>query len=222
MRRDEREPRRVRRPVAEDGVNGEAPVVFVVHSDSGLRQCIRELVESSGLKVRAYADAASFLSELPVDQAGCVVVGPQMCSMSASELQGELSTRGAGLPMILTADGGDLSAAVRALKAGVMDVIEARLLGQQMMPAILRAIAADLGRRSQRLERDAVQARYAQLTPRERQVARLVVAGSSTHAIARELGISEKTVEIHRSHINQKMRVRNAVELTRMMMQSTG
>lgn len=201
----------------ETDMTAQVPVVFVVHNDAETRNHIRELAESAGLKVSAYSDAAPFLSEFPLDKPGCVVVGAQTSSMSAAELQRELVARGARIPVILAAGYAEVAAAVAALKDGAMDVIEAPLLSRHIVPAILRAIAADLGWRLRRLEHNEVQLRCAQLTPREREVMRLVVKGATSNAIARQLGISEKTVEIYRSHINKKMHVRNAVELARIM-----
>lgn len=206
-----------RRAPCEGGPATLAPVVFVVHDDTETCDHIRALAEAAGLKVRTYADAAAFLAELSLDSPGCLVIGAQTRSMSASELQGELAARGAHIPVILAAAHADVSTAVTALKAGALDVIEAPFLNQHMVPAILRAIAADLGQRWRHLQRADVQLRYAQLTPREREVLLLVIEGATSSGIARQLGIREKTVEIYRSQINRKMRVRNAVELARVM-----
>jgi two-component system response regulator FixJ len=194
-----------------------APIVFVVHDNAETRDHIRDLVEATGLQVRTYADAGLFLDELPVDQPGGVVIGTQVCSQSAAEVQQAIARRGARLPTIVVARDGDVSSAVSALKAGALDVIEAPLSSHRTVPVVLHALAADLRSRSSLLEQDDIRLRYAQLTPRECEVLDLVIAGQKSSLIAKRLGICEKTVEIYRSHINKKMRVRNAVQLACMM-----
>jgi len=193
------------------------PIVFIVHDEAETRDHIRGVVEAAGLQAEPYADVALFLDELRLDQPGCVVIGTRVRAQSAAEVQHVLARRGARLPIVVVAADGDVASAVSALKAGAMDVIEGPLLPQRVVPVVLRALAADLGSRSSRLEQDDIQLRYAQLTPRECEVLKLVIEGQTSGVIAKQLGISEKTVEIYRSHINKKMRVRNAVQLTRMM-----
>ncbi len=194
-----------------------APIVFIVHDAAETRSQIHGLIEAAGLQARPYPDAATFLEELHADQPGCVVVGTRVNSQSAAEVQQALLRRGAQLPMLVVANDGDVASAVSALKVGAMDVIEAPLMGHRLVPLILSALAADLGSRFSRLQRDDIRLRYGQLTPRECEVLRLVVEGQTSGVIAKRLGVCEKTVEIYRSHINKKMGVRNAVQLARIM-----
>jgi two-component system response regulator FixJ len=194
-----------------------APIVFIVHEEAETRRQIHDLVEGAGLQARSYADAIRFLDEVPTDQPGCLVLGAELCSLSAAEVEHALVSRGARLPIVIAAGDGDPSSAASALKGGAVEVIGRPLPPHRMVAAILCAIAADLSSRSCRLEQDDIRLRYAQLTPREREVLKLVVEGQTSGAIARQLGIREKTIEIYRSHINKKMRARNAVQLARMM-----
>lgn len=197
------------------------PIVFIVHEETETRNHIHGLVQAAGLQTRVYADATLLLDEPCVDQPGCVVIGTQVGSQSAAEVRAALARRGAQLPMVAVASAGDVASVVAALKAGVLDVIEEPLLPQRVVPAVLRALAADLNSRSSRLQQDDIQLRYAQLTPRECEVLSLVLEGQTSSSIAKRLGICGKTVEVYRSHINKKMRVRNAVQLARMMQSVT-
>lgn len=198
-----------------------APIVFIVHDETETRNHIHGLVQAAGLQTRVYADATLFLDEPRVDQPGCVVIGTQVGSQSAAEVRAALARRGAQLPMVVVASAGDMASVVSALQAGATDVIEQPLLAQRVVPVVLRALAADLNSRSSRLARDDIRLRYAQLTPRECEVLRLVIEGQTSSSIAGQLGICGKTVDVYRSQINKKMRVRNAVQLARMMQSVT-
>jgi two-component system response regulator FixJ len=189
------------------------PIVYIVHDDPATCSHIRHIIEAAGLEVEIHTGAQRFLEEALLNQPGCVVVGTH----AASGVQRALAQRGAQLPVVVVTDNGDVSSAVSALKAGALDVVEGVVLGDRIVPAVLRALAADLRLRSSRLEQEDVRLRYTQLSPRECEVLKFVVEGQTSSAIARQLGIREKTVEIYRSHINKKMRVRNAVQLARIM-----
>jgi len=194
-----------------------APTVFVLHEDPEVCKQVRALVEAAGLATRTCCDAASLFSELSLDQPGCLVLGSRIDSLTAPELQCELTRRGIDIPTIVDVGCAEVSLAVSALRAGAVEVIEHPLLWERLVAVILRAIAADLHRRSHLLARGEVRRRYAELTAREREVLEFVVEGATSSAIAKQLGIREKTVEVYRSHINRKMRARNAVELARMV-----
>jgi len=181
------------------------------------REAVRALAEGIGLQVWASSDAAAFLNEIPPETPGCVVLGARIGAVSALQLQQELVARNVHMPVIIAAAHADVTLAVTALKAGAMDVIERPLLTQRIVPAILRALAADLTWRASRLESDDIRLRFRRLTPREREILELVIKGQTSGIIAEQLGIQEKTVGIHRSNINKKMRARNAVELTKLM-----
>ena len=193
------------------------PVVFIVHDADETRSRSQSLVEAAGLQTRVYFDATTFLKEVRADEPGCLVIGARVDSLCAAEVQKALLLRDAALPMIVLASDGDMESAVSALKVGALDVLEARLLQERLLPLVLSALATDLGSRFSRLERDDVRLRYAELTPRECEVLRLVLEGETSNAIAKQLGVREKTIEVYRSHINRKMRVRNAVQLAQVV-----
>lgn len=194
-----------------------SPVVFIVDADDEARDAVRMLAEAAGLRVQAYSDSTSFLTIVPLDRPGCIVLGTQQGAAGVLDVQRELHLHGVRMPIIVTVTSPDVSTAVSAVKAGALDVIERPLLSHRLVPALLEAMASDLTARANQMVGDDIRLRYERLTKREREVLHFVVMGQPSSAIARQLGIHEKTVEIYRSHIKKKMRARNAVELTKMM-----
>jgi FixJ family two-component response regulator len=203
-----------------DRVSHDGPIVFVVMGDAETRDRVRELAELAGLHVRTYVDAATFLRELSAEQPGCLVLGAGGGSQDGLGLLQELGHRRMPMPAIVMTLPGDVSTAVAAVRAGAVDVVEKHTLAERTVPCIFRALAMDLGARARRLENGQTLLRYTNLSRRERQVLQLVMEGETSSAIAGRLGLREKTVEIYRSHINKKMRTRNAAELTSKVMHS--
>jgi FixJ family two-component response regulator len=193
------------------------PMVSLLDTDPQTRASVRALVQAAGLQVQEYGDVSAFLSAVAAERVGCIIVGISHGAAGVFALQHELQARGVRLPVIVAAGVTDVATAVSLLKAGAADVIESPRLSERLVPAVLQAITADLATRASRVAGDGIRMRYDRLTQREREVLRLVVEGYPSSAIAQQLGIQEKTVEIYRSHINKKMRARNAVELTKMM-----
>jgi FixJ family two-component response regulator len=195
----------------------QVPTVFVVDDDVGIRESLRLLVQSVGLTAEAYPNATVFLENLEPDHPGCLVLDVQLPGMSGLELQKELLARGIQIPIIMTTEYSDVSVAVEAMKTGAFDFIEKPFRPQRILDSVQRALAQDFSLRRCRARSRDIRQRLARLSRREREVMDLVADGMTSSAIASQLGIQRKTVEVYRSNINKKMRARNAADLVRMI-----
>jgi FixJ family two-component response regulator len=191
------------------------PTVFVVDDDRAMRESLSWLLDSVGLRVRSYATAADFLAEHDPAQPGCLVLDVRMPGMSGLDLQAELARRGVELPTIVITGHAEVSMAVRAVKAGAIDFIEKPFSDQLLLDRVRQALEIDLEAREVRRRREDARRRLATLTAREREVLNLVVAGKANKEIASALGVSPKTVEVHRAHVMSKMCVDSLAELIR-------
>jgi len=191
------------------------PTVFVVDDDRAMRESLSWLLDSVGLRVRSYATAADFLAEHDPAQPGCLVLDVRMPGMSGLDLQAELARRGVELPTIVITGHAEVSMAVRAVKAGAIDFIEKPFSDQLLLDRVRQALEIDLEAREVRRRREDARRRLATLTTREREVLNLVVAGKANKEIASALGVSTKTVEVHRAHVMSKMCVDSLAELIR-------
>ena len=191
------------------------PTVFVVDDDRAMRESLTWLLDSVGLRVRSYATAADFLAEHDPAQPGCLVLDVRMPGMSGLDLQAELARRGVELPTIVITGHAEVSMAVRAVKAGAIDFIEKPFSDQLLLDHVRQALEIDLQAREARRRREDARRRLATLTTREREVLNLVVAGKANKEIASALGVSTKTVEVHRAHVMSKMCVDSLAELIR-------
>ena len=192
------------------------PTVFVVDDDRAMRESLSWLLDSVGLRVRSYATAADFLAEHDPAQPGCLVLDVRMPGMSGLDLQSELASRGVELPTIVITGHAEVSMAVRAVKAGAIDFIEKPFSDQLLLDRVRQALEVDLEAREVRRRREDARRRLATLTAREREVLDLVVAGKANKEIASALGVSPKTVEVHRAHVMSKMCVDSLAELIRL------
>ena len=191
------------------------PTVFVVDDDRAMRDSLSWLLDSVGLRVRSYATAAEFLADHDPAQPGCLVLDVRMPGMSGLDLQAELARRGVELPTIVITGHAEVSMAVRAVKAGALDFIEKPFSDQLLLDRVRQALEIDLEAREVRRRREDARRRLATLTAREREVLDLVVAGKANKEIASALGLSTKTVEVHRAHVMSKMCVDSLAELIR-------
>ena len=191
------------------------PIVFVVDDDRAMRESLCWLLDSVGLRVRSFANAADFLAEHDPAQPGCLVLDVRMPGMSGLDLQAELARRGVELPTIVITGHAEVSMAVRAVKAGAIDFIEKPFSDQLLLDRVRQALEIDLEAREVRRRREDARRRLATLTAREREVLDLVAAGKANKEIASALGVSPKTVEVHRAHVMSKMCVDSLAELIR-------
>lgn len=187
------------------------PVIHIVDDDEGMRTAIARLLRAEGYEVRIYSSAGDFLLAPPPPAPGCVVLDLQMPGPSGLDLHEALQRHPLPLPVVFLTGHGDVASGVRAMKSGAVD-----FLTKPVQPAdLLKAVAAALDRnRSARVQQDA-QACHARLTARERSVFEHVVAGKPNKVIARALGITERTVKMHRAQVMAKMRAASVAVLVR-------
>lgn len=192
-------------------------VVYVVDDDRLVRESLAWLIESIGLHARLYADAGAFLEDYPGDEhPGCLVLDVRMRGMSGMDLQARLGQEGHEIPVVIVTGHADVPLAIRAMKAGAFDFIEKPYNDQLMLETIQAAIEKDRGRHVELRRAARLKERFDQLTQREWQVMDRVVGGKPNKVIADELGISVKTVELHRSNLMSKMGVRTSAELAQL------
>ncbi len=189
-------------------------LIVVVDDDSGVRESTRALLESAHYKVRIYASAKAFLADT-APPGGCMIADIRMPEMDGLELQEEMIRRGMNLPIIIMTGHGDVPMAVRAMKAGALDFVEKPFDGEAMLASVGRALEIGRQTRDRAVEAKAAQDLVEQLTPRERNVLEKLVAGRSNKVAAYELGISPRTIEIHRARIMDKMNARSLSDLVR-------
>jgi len=190
--------------------------VFVVDDDADVRASIRALLEAAGVAVETYESATALLARGESFGRGCVVADIRMPDMDGLELQEELTRRGIRLPVIIVTGHGDVALAVRAMKAGAVDFIEKPFDADLLLDSIRRAFEVGERVQAQASEARAAVEVIAQLTERERQVLEHLIAGQSNKVIAYELGISPRTVEIHRARVMEKLRARSLSDLVRL------
>jgi RNA polymerase sigma factor (sigma-70 family) len=196
------------------------PTVFVVDDDAALRESLRWLIESVGLRVATYDSAQSFLAEYDPARPGCLVLDIRMPGQSGLELQEKLRERGSDIPIIVITAYAEVPMAVRAFKAGAVDFIEKPFSDQVLLDRIQQAVEKDRQRRHEMEKREKLLVRVDRLTPREREVLQLIVAGKPSKVIAADLGVSQKTIEVHRSRIMAKMEANSLASLVRIAVQS--
>jgi FixJ family two-component response regulator len=191
--------------------------VHVVDDDAAMRESLAFMLDSLGLSVRLYDGALAFLDDHDPLALGCLVLDVRMPGMTGLELVEDLKRRGSLLPVIIVTGHGDVPMAVRAMKAGALDFIEKPVNGMVLVERINEAIRLSRERLALASETGALTARLDGLTPREREVALAVAQGKQNKQIAHDLGISLKTVEIHRHNAMDKMAATTAADLTRML-----
>ena len=190
--------------------------VFVVDDDTAVRQGLRFMLRAAGYSVEAFPSARSFLEDYDPRRGGCLLLDVQMPQMTGLELQQRLNVRGWRIPVIFITGHGTVPLAISAMKAGAFDFIEKPLREDTLLESIERALHWNDRAYEERLERATLEVRAASLTPREREVFELVARGEPNKVIARRLGISFRTVELHRAHIIEKLQARSLSDLIRM------
>lgn len=194
------------------------PTVFVVDDDESVRGSLRFLLRSAGLESRAFGSAPEFLGAYDPAQPGCLVLDVRMPGMSGLELQQELNLRGAVIPVIFITGHGDIPMAVEAMQHGAHDFLQKPFRDEDLIERVQRALAKDAKARAALEEHKAIREHLDSLTPREREVLALMVRGKPNKIMAHELGVSQRTVEIHRARVMEKSGASSLAELVRMVM----
>jgi FixJ family two-component response regulator len=187
--------------------------VFIVDDDAAVRDSIQELVESVGLRAESYDSGQSFLDRFEPERPGCLILDVRMAGMSGLVLQEKLNAMGPGIPVIIVTGHADVPMAVHALKAGAVDFVQKPYRDQLLLDSINNALTMDAMVRRSRDESQSHEQRLATLTKREQEVLDKLLAGSISRQIARELGISTRTVEAHRQSLLRKLGVGSVKEL---------
>lgn len=193
----------------------ESSSVYVVDDDPAMRDSLKWLLESVDFQVHVFESATSFLEEYEGQRPACLVLDVRMPGMSGLDLQDELVRRGITIPMIMISAHGDVPVAVRALKTGAIDFIEKPFSDQLLLDRVRQALHNDQQASETDEVKETIRARKASLTPREKEVMELVVAGNPNKSVASHLGLSQKTVEIHRARVMSKMSAGSLAELVR-------
>jgi FixJ family two-component response regulator len=191
-------------------------VVFVIDDDESMRRSLASLLRSVGLDARVFSSPQEFTRAERPDAPGCLVLDVRLPGMSGLAFQEQLAKAGIGLPIIFISGHGDVPMTVRAMKAGAVEFLTKPFDDQVLLDAIHGAIERDRGRRRDAAQLAEVQARYRELTEREREVFRLVVGGRLNKQIAAELGLAVVTVKVHRGQVMRKMVAKSVVDLARM------
>jgi FixJ family two-component response regulator len=191
-------------------------IVFVVDDDVSLREALRSLLRSVGLRVELFGSAADFLKYKLPDAAACLVLDIRLPGVSGLDFQAELAKAGIRIPIIFITGHGDIPMTVRAMKAGAVEFLTKPFRDQDLLDAVQISLERDRVRRTQDKTLHEVRAHFEALTPREQQVIGFVTAGLMNKQIAAEIGVSEITVKVHRGNVMKKMGARSLADLVRM------
>jgi FixJ family two-component response regulator len=192
------------------------PIVYIVDDDDGMRRALGILMTTVGYQPAAFAGPREFLAKYDPSQPGCLVLDVRMPEMSGLEVQQHLNRNGAMLPVILVSGHGDIPMAVQAMKDGAFDFLQKPFRDQELLDRINAALKVDAENRASVDRLADLKQRADSLTPREREVMALVVDGKANKVIAIDLGLSERTVEIHRANVMEKMGARSVAHLVKM------
>ncbi len=191
------------------------PIVYIVDDDDELRRALRILIESVGLEVRGFAGANEFLNGYVPDRPGCLLLDLRMPQIGGLELQQRMLARGIQIPVVVVTGYPEVHAAVRAMKAGALDFIEKPFSDHALLERVQHAVQVAVESFAETARHRAIREKIDQLTPRESQVMDFVVDGLANKQIAGRLGLSERTVEIHRSQVMKKLAVDSVADLVR-------
>ncbi|HEX3536700.1 MAG TPA: response regulator transcription factor [Stellaceae bacterium] len=192
------------------------PVVYVIDDDASVRNALSNLLRSVGMSAEVFASPQEFLHSPEPEGPACIVLDVRFPGRSGLDLQRDLAEAGRPLPIIFMTGHGDIPMTVRAMKAGAVEFLTKPFRDQDLLDAVAVALDKDRARRTGEKRIDELRERLDTLTPREREVLHLVIAGRLNKQIAGELGVSEMTVKIHRRHMMRKMQASRIVELVRM------
>jgi two-component system, LuxR family, response regulator FixJ len=198
------------------------PVVYIVDDDEGMRHALTLLMTTVGYNAIAFAKPSEFLAKFDTDQHACLVLDVRMPEMSGLEVQQQLNRSGALLPVIMMTGHGDIPMAVQSMKDGAFDFLQKPCRDQELLDRINAALKQDRENRAMLEQQADLKRRAESLTPREREVMNLVVDGKANKVVAIDLGLSERTVEIHRANVMEKMGARSVAHLVKMQLKLSG
>jgi FixJ family two-component response regulator len=191
----------------------DTPIIYLVDDDDAVRDSLGMLFKSIGLKHEAFSSALDFLQHYDARRHSCLVADIRMPGLSGLELQQRLNEQRAEIPIIFITGHGDVPMAVTAMKSGAADFVQKPFRDQDLIDRINKALARDRERRKERAEQNEIRARIALLTPREKEVMQRVARGQANKVIAMDLGVSQRTVELHRARVMHKLKMRSVAEL---------
>jgi FixJ family two-component response regulator len=197
-------------------MNDSDPIVFVVDDDESVREAVKRLIASVGLRVETFGSTREFLDAKRPEAPACLVLDVRLPDTSGLELQSDLAAANVHIPIIFVTGHADVPMTVRAMKAGAVEFLTKPFRGQELLDAIQNAIAKDRVAWNERAQMAELRARYDSLTPREKEVLVLVASGLLNKQIGAELGASELTIKTHRGRVMQKMAADSLADLVRM------
>ena len=192
------------------------PIVFIVDDDVPFREALLRLFRTVGLRAEVFGSAAELFGGTLPDAPSCLVLDVRLPGLSGLDIQEELGKTGIHIPIVFMTGHGDIPMSVEAMKAGAVDFLTKPFRDQDMLDAVVKAIERDRQRRERKKAISALQANFATLSPREREVMTLVTAGLMNKQVAAEVGLSEITVKIHRGNVMKKMGAKTLADLVRM------
>ena len=198
-------------------MNQQELTVFVVDDDVSVREAMKNLLRSVGLKVATFSRADEFLASEPASAPSCLVLDVRLPGLSGLDLQRQLAEINRAIPIVFITGHGDVPMSVRAMKAGAVEFLTKPFRDQDLLDAVRHALELDRQNRTREAETTELRQRYASLTSRELQVLRFIFRGYINKQIAAETGISEPTVKMHRSRLMDKMRADSLADLIRMV-----
>lgn len=195
------------------------PVVSIVDDDASFLVAVARFLRAAGYTVQTFSSANQFLGQM-TDAPGCVIVDLRMDGLSGLDLQVAMAERAHACPVIFLSAAGDIATTVRAMRQGAEDFLTKDAPKEDLLKAVERALARDAQKRTQRFHEKELHDRFAALTPREYEVLQHVMRGQLNKQIAADLGITERTVKLHRTAVTTKLRVRSVTELTRLVQEA--
>jgi len=192
------------------------PIVFIIDDDISVRDGISDLLRSVGLDAHTYGSTQEFVSSKRPDASGCIILDVRLPGRSGLDFQQTLRELGIRLPVIFITGHGNIPISVRAMKSGAIEFLTKPINEQQLLDAVHAAIELDRANRQDNALTKELRARFDSLTPREREIMSLIVSGKLNKQIGFQVGLSEMTVKVHRSHVMQKMQAKSLVDLVRM------